>query len=117
MVHGSELDGRADIYALGCVAFWLLTGLLVFEADSFVALATKHLHEDPVPPSKCTELEIPTDLEEVIMDCLRKSPVDRPGSADELADRLSRCAAGAWTDEDAKSWWQLRLLLKKELRP
>ena len=108
MLSGSALDGRADIYALGCVAYWLLTGQLVFEAESFVALAAKHLHEDPVPPSQRSELEIPADLEAVIMACLRKNPTQRPGSAEELADRLSRCAVRPWTAEDAKRWWQLR---------
>jgi len=49
------------------------------------------------------------ELDEVIMDCLRKDPVDRPSSAEELAGRLTRCAVRAWTDEDAQSWWQLRL--------
>ena len=109
MALDSKIDGRADIYSLGCVAYWLLTGSLVFEADNIMALLAKHLQEDPVPPSKRTELEIPTDLEEVILDCLRKNPVDRPSSAEELANRLSDCDVAAWTKQDAKRWWQLTL--------
>ncbi len=108
MALDSEIDGRADIYSLGCVAYWLLTGSLVFEADNLMALAAKHLQEEPVPPSNRTEMEIPTDLEEVVLDCLRKNPVHRPSSAEELADRLSDCDVVAWTKQDSKRWWQLR---------
>ena len=107
MATGAELDGRADIYALGCVAYWLLTGQLVFEADNLLALATKHVNEEPVPPSQRTELDIPADLEAVVMDCLRKKPADRPGSAEELAARLSGCEAADWGKQEAQSWWQL----------
>jgi len=108
MALGSAIDGRTDLYSLGCVAYWLLTGYLVFEAGNPMALVAKHLHEQPVPPSQRTEMEIPADLEEVVLDCLRKEPVDRPGSAEELADRLSACDVAAWTQQDAKRWWQLR---------
>jgi serine/threonine-protein kinase len=109
MAIGSELDGRADIYSLGCVAYWLLTGQLVFETDNLLALANKHAREKPVPPSKRTELFIPSDLEEVVMDCLHKEPADRPGNAEELSDRLAGCEAGDWSQQEARSWWQLRL--------
>jgi serine/threonine-protein kinase len=108
MALDSEIDGRADIYSLGCVAYWLLTGSFVFEADNPMALAAKHLREEPAPPSKRTGIEIPTDLEEVVLDCLRKNPVDRPSSAEELANRLSDCAVVAWTNQDSHRWWQLR---------
>ena len=108
MALGSAIDGRTDIYSLGCVAYWLLTGSLVFEAGNLMALAVKHLQEEPVPPSNRTEVKIPADLEEVVLDCLRKNPVDRPGSAEELATRLSDCDVVAWTQQDAKRWWQLR---------
>lgn len=106
MALGSEVDGRADLYSLGCVAYWLLTGSFVFKANSFMALAAKHLHEEPVPPSHCTELEIPPDLDAVVLDCLRKDPVDRPESAEALADRLAGCEVAAWTNQDAQRWWE-----------
>jgi len=108
MALGSAIDGRTDLYSLGCVAYWLLTGSLVFEAGNPMALAAKHLQEQPVPPSHRTEMEIPADLEEVVLDCLRKDPVDRPGSAEELAERLSACDVAVWTQQEAKRWWQLR---------
>jgi len=116
-VRGSEVDGRADLYSLGCVASWLLTGSLVFNAGNPVELAAKHLNEQPVPPSKCTEMEIPADLEAVVMDCLHKEPDDRPGGAGELDDRLSSCDVVAWTQREAKSWWQLRPALDSPERP
>ena len=108
MALDSEIDGRADIYSLGCVAYWLLTGSLVFEADNLMALAAKHLQEEPVPPSGRTEMEIPGDLEDVVMACLRKSPGDRPHSAAELANRLAACDIADWTTHEAKSWWESR---------
>jgi serine/threonine-protein kinase len=85
-----------------------LTGSLVFEAETLMALAAKHVHEDPVPPSLRAEMEIPPDLEGVILDCLRKNPAERPASAGELADRLHACDVATWTGQDSKSWWQLR---------
>ncbi len=107
MVRDSEIDGRADIYSLGCVAYWLLTGSLVFDADGLMKLVAKHLQEEPLPPSTRTEMEIPADLETVVLDCLCKNPADRPGSAQELADRLSACDVDAWTQQDSERWWQL----------
>ena len=108
MVLDSNIDGRSDLYSLGCVAYWLLTGSWVFEADTVMALAAKHVQEPPVPPSKRAETEIPADLEAVVLECLRKNPGDRPASAEELDERLSACAVAAWTHQDAKRWWQLR---------
>jgi serine/threonine-protein kinase len=108
MALEAAIDGRADIYSLGCVAYWLLTGSRVFEAGNVMTLAAKHLQEEPVPPSRRTEMEIPPDLEDVVLDCLRKSPSDRPSTAEELADRLADCAVVAWTQPEAKHWWQLR---------
>jgi len=108
MALDTAVDGRADIYALGCVAYWLLTGALVFEADTVMALAAKHLQEEPVPPSARTEMAIPADLEAVILDCLRKDPEARPHSAEELDTRLAGCQVAVWTNQDAKRWWEVR---------
>lgn len=105
MAMGSDLDGRADIYSLGCVAYWLLTGQRVFETDNLLALLNRHAHEEPVSPSKRTELHIPSDLEVVVLDCLRKEPADRPGSAEALSDRLAGCEAGDWGQQEARTWW------------
>ncbi len=107
-ILGSDVDGRADLYALGCVAYWLLTGSLVFKADHALELAARHLKEEPLPPSDCTETEIPADLEAVVMSCLHKNPDDRPSSAEDLDERLARCNVAPWTKHQAQGWWQLR---------
>lgn len=102
-----SVDGRADIYALGCVAYWLLTGQPVFAADTPVATLLKHVQEEPIPPSRRTELEIPEDLDAVILACLAKDPADRPRTAEELDARLATCSVTAWTKEMAEEWWNL----------
>jgi serine/threonine-protein kinase len=106
----SNVDHRADIYALGCVGYWLLTGTLVFEGASAVKMIVEHARTPPVPPSARSELVIPAALDEVILSCLAKSPDERPQSALELADRLrSLPVGGSWSAVDARSWWDLHL--------
>jgi serine/threonine-protein kinase len=105
-----RVDGRADIYALGCVAYWLVTGVLVFDSDTPMKVLLDHVQTPPVPPSSRTELDVPADLERVILACLEKKPEDRPARASELGRLLDACAdAGAWTDEAASRWWTLHL--------
>jgi len=105
-VLGRPVDARSDLYGVGCLAYWLLTGHMVFEGTSPMELLTQHVHADPEPPSRRTEMEIPPDLEALVLACLAKSPGERPESADVLAGRLARCGAGAsWTPERARSWW------------
>ncbi len=110
-IGDEEIDGRADIYAVGCVAYWLLTGQLVFEEPSPVAVALAHVQQPPIPPSERTELSIPASLESVVMSCLEKRPEDRPDTAAELASMLRQCIddAGTWTPADAERWWQVNL--------
>jgi len=109
MALGKSVDGRADIYALGCVGYWLLTGERVFEEDTPLATVVAHVQDEPKPPSKRTELEIPESLERVIMTCLQKDPADRPGAA-ELDAMLAAVALDEqWTAEHARGWWALHL--------
>lgn len=102
-----ELDGRADLYSLGCVAYWLLTGQPVFSGDTPVATLVKHVQDDPVPPSRRTELPVPDDLESTILECLAKDPDERPGSATDLDARLADCSVAPWTRGQAEEWWRL----------
>jgi serine/threonine-protein kinase len=105
-----EVDGRVDIYGLGCVAYFLLTGSLVFDEKTALAMALAHLQKPPVPPSQRTELPIPASLERIVMKCLEKRREDRPQSALELAQMLEAARdLGTWTSEDARHWWELNL--------
>ena len=86
---GETVDGRADIYALGCVAYWLLTGKRVFEADTALQMVAKHLRAEPEPPShRVAGLNIPPALEQLVLQCIAKRPEDRP-TASQLAVRLN----------------------------
>ncbi|NNE09958.1 MAG: serine/threonine protein kinase [Gemmatimonadetes bacterium] len=107
MAAAGEVDGRADIYGLGCVAYWLLTGQLVFEAESPMMMVAEHVKTPPTPPSQRTELEIPAELDRIILQCLAKNPADRPQTAAALAREL-RAVPGlrAWTGDDAHAWWK-----------
>lgn len=105
MALGESVDGRADIYAVGCVAYYLLTGKLVFEAEKAFQVIAKHLQSAPIPPSQRTDRPIPPELERLALKCLAKDPAQRPQSAAHLAEALSWIPAGAWTEADAKKWW------------
>jgi hypothetical protein len=103
---GDPVDGRTDLYALGCVGYWLVTGKQLFESETALGLISDHLRTAPVPPSQRVDFEVPADLENLIMRCLEKEPERRPQSADEFADALEACdAAGQWTQERARAWW------------
>jgi eukaryotic-like serine/threonine-protein kinase len=107
---GEPVDGRSDIYSLGCVAYWMLTGRQLFEAESVMQMIARHLQSLPVPPSRFSREPIPAHLDAIVLACLAKLPADRPASAWELADRLAECELAApWTREDARRWWQGRL--------
>jgi serine/threonine-protein kinase len=104
------VDGRADLYALGCVGYWLLTGELVFKEESPMAMLVQHVRGTVVPPSQRTEIAIPASLEQLILSCLEKDPRERPQSADDLARRLAEIdGANAWTDVRARRWWETNL--------
>ena len=75
------VDGRADLYALGCVAYYLLTGQLVFEAENAFQMVAKHLSAEPVPPSVAGGVDLPPGLERLVLACLAKQPADRPDAA------------------------------------
>jgi serine/threonine-protein kinase len=101
-------DGRADLYALGCVAFWLLTARTPFEASDAVTLMRLHSSAPPPPPSALSELPIPKELDQVVLACLAKDPRHRPASADALAHTLDQLAAAyPWQQRQAQSWWEL----------
>jgi predicted Ser/Thr protein kinase len=96
----------SDIYAVGAVAYYLLTGRHVFEGATVVEVCSHHLHTAPVPPSQRLARSVHPGLEELILACLAKDPAARPASAAELRDRL-RALSGleAWREETAREWW------------
>jgi eukaryotic-like serine/threonine-protein kinase len=107
---GNSYDHRVDIYAVGCVAFWLLTGKLVFEANTSMEMLLDHARTPAPRLQSRTELPIPPDLEQLVMDCLEKNPASRPSGANVLARRLSACQVPVpWTHERAERWWRTHL--------
>jgi eukaryotic-like serine/threonine-protein kinase len=102
----SDLDARVDIYATGCVAYWMLTGHLVFTSETPMGYLVHHAQSQPTPPSLRGELSIPPELERLVMSCLAKDPGQRPQSARELSRRLDDLdGLSAWTEERAREWW------------
>ena len=103
----APVDQRADIYALGCVAYWLLTRERVFEAENRADMLVMHAHQRPVAPSKRAGISIPDSLEKLILSCLEKNPNKRPQSARELGDRMRDLGIhDAWTRDRREEWWQ-----------
>lgn len=103
---GKPLDARADLYSLGCVAYWLITGRLVFEEKSSTATMLAHVRSAPIPPSQRSELSVPEWVDRVVLMCLAKDPSARPDSADALAQMLEAGSdAGVWTVKTAEDWW------------
>jgi serine/threonine-protein kinase len=102
----SVFSPSSDLYALGGVGYYLLTGSNVFEGDSAAEICAMHLRSQPVPPSQRTRDKIPTDLEMIVMACLAKQPNERPQSAAEMSEMLTLCQGfGAWTQQQAQRWW------------
>jgi serine/threonine-protein kinase len=100
------VDARSDLYAVGCVAYWLLTGALVFKGVTPLETLVMHVSREPEPPSRRTTRRIPQDLDEIVLSCLAKDPAARPQTADELAARLAQAHIGeGWTRERAVAWW------------
>lgn len=104
---GADVDIRADLYSTGCVAYWLLTGELVFTADTPMKLLLAHVHTPPEPASSRTEMPIPPELDALVMSCLAKDRELRPKSARDLLQRLDALPLQRpWTDARAREWWR-----------
>jgi len=100
------IDGRSDLYAVGAVAYFLLTGKHVFEAATVLEVCSKHMLEAPVPPSARLGKPVPADLEAIVLGCLAKDRNDRPASAAVLRTSLLACADAGRNDQPAaRDWW------------
>jgi len=112
MVAGDEVDGRADLYALGCVGYWLVTGRLVFEKENPMQVLIDHARTPPAPPSAKAKQPIPPALDALLLSLLEKDPARRPQDALTLARKLDDLAAQLgerWTPEQARAWWEKHL--------
>jgi len=109
MLRGEAIGPAADLYALGAVGCFLLTGRPIFDVKSAAEFVVGHLDREPVRPSARVP-GVPGDLEAILLRCLRKDPAERPPSAAALRDELSRCADhGRWTPADAARFWRERM--------
>ena len=103
----TAVDARADLYALGCVGYWLLTGKPVFEASTRHDILIMHAHQKPVVPSKRIDVALHSGLEGLVMACLEKNPNRRPQSARELKEALLGLSfEHSWSAERARLWWK-----------
>ncbi|MBT5927816.1 MAG: serine/threonine protein kinase [Verrucomicrobia bacterium] len=101
-----DADPRSDIYAIGAVGYFMLTGHYVFEGQSMMEIFEKHLTQEPVPPSSRVDASICPSLEQALLDCLSKDLNDRPSSVSELAERLSSCPVDdTWSMTSRVEWW------------
>ncbi len=106
-----KVDARADIYALGAVGYFLVSGVEVFKGRTMLEVCGHHLHTEPLPPGRRVDRAgtqpVPADLEALILRCLAKMPSARPESARALRAELARLVdAGGWSEEAARAWWQ-----------
>lgn len=102
----SHIDHRADIYALGGVGYFLLTGRPPFEGRSVLEICGHHLHTTPEPPSERLGKDVPAELEALVMACLAKKPGERPADAEAVLERLRRCGVEPWSQSDSRAWWR-----------
>lgn len=102
----ADVDRRADVYAVGCVAYYLLTGHLVFEEDSSMKMLMRHVSEQPLPPSERSEMKIPPELDALVLSCLEKDPNKRPQNAEQLFRLALSCrTCEGWCQDTAREWW------------
>ena len=110
LVGQDAFDARVDIYSLGCVAYWLLTGRPPFEGGDAMSVLMQHSSATPLAPSELAEKPVPKDLDALVVACLGKDPRERPADAEQLAARLdSLSVAGWWTQQKARAWWALHV--------
>jgi hypothetical protein len=104
----SLVDARSDVYALGAVAYVLLTAQQVFAGRTAAEIIGHHIHSKPVPPSERLGRPVHPDLERIILACLAKDPAERPLDASVLLLELEGLSGPVWTEREAREWWDGR---------
>ena len=105
IVRPAEIDARTDLYAVGCVAYFLLTGQMVFAGERAADLLNAHVTRVPVAPGTLAPGSIPDALDRLVLACLAQDPAERPVSAAALSAQLAALDLAVWTDADAERWW------------
>ncbi|HCL92661.1 MAG TPA: protein kinase [Verrucomicrobiota bacterium] len=101
---------QSDLYSLGAVGYWLLTGKTLFDSDTVEGLFSRQVSSPPPPPAERLGQPVSADLAELLLRCLAKQAAQRPASAEALDQALAACAsAGTWTGRDAEQWWMQHL--------
>jgi len=108
-IHGNvKIDQRSDLYSLGALGYYLLTGQYIFDAETVAEIHEKQLRATPVPPSQRTKQPVSAEMEALLLRCLAKEPADRPQSAEQLRTRLLACpAASGWPVPARIAWWEV----------
>ena len=118
VLGAADTDHRVDLYALGCVAYWLLTGRMVFEGENAMQVMIQHVQAEPKRPSQWVDLPIPAALEALVMECLEKDPGRRPASAEVVRNRLNAVPLpSVWTAERGEQWWATHRPKPGDARP
>jgi tRNA A-37 threonylcarbamoyl transferase component Bud32 len=110
VIVGKTVDHRADIYALGCVAYYLLTGQQVFQGSSQMQALIDHVNTVPAPPSERAPARVPRSVDALVLACLEKDPDKRPSDARAILEAIATCEGSeGWSNAQAAAWWRAHL--------
>jgi eukaryotic-like serine/threonine-protein kinase len=109
ILGNGAVDARADVYAVGCVAYFLLTGQPVFQGSTPMEMLVAHVHTPPMPPSQRGGLRVPPEIDASVLPCLEKDPDRRPEDATALLRMIDDWTTDVWSTASARDWWQRHL--------